>query len=102
MNRNTVDTQAVYAVSPDIISREIEGELIILPFQSGVGNIEDDMYTLNATGKTVWERLNGRDSLEEIIASVSREFDAPGQQIKNDIVSLIQTLLEKQMIIRTC
>ena len=102
MTRNTVDTQAVYAVSPDIISREIEGELIILPFQSGVGNIEDDMYTLNATGKDVWERLNGRDSLEDIIAAVSRDYDAPVQQIQDDIVSLIQALLEKQMIIRTC
>jgi len=102
MNQNPIDITDIYAISPDIIAREIEGELIILPFQSGVGNIEDDMYTLNSTGKAVWERLNGADTLDRIIDDISREYDAPVSQIKADVLELIHLLLEKQMITRIC
>lgn len=102
MNQCEIDVKSIYEISPDIISREIEGELIILPFHSGVGNIEDDMYTLNNTGKEVWKHLNGNHRLDDIINEISIEYNAPYHQIKDDITALIHTLLEKKMILRKC
>jgi hypothetical protein len=50
---------AVCAPSEDIVYREIEGEVILVPLVAGIGDAEDELYTLNATGRAVWERLDG-------------------------------------------
>ena len=100
MSQCDIDIKASYEISTDVIFREIEGEAIILPFHSGVGDIENDMFTLNNTGKEVWKRLNGKNNLDNIIDEISREYNAPYNQIKDDIVSLMCILLEKKMIIK--
>ena len=100
MTVDGIDIKAKYEISTDVIFREIEGEFIILPFHSGVGNIEDDMYSLNNTGKDVWKRLNGKKTLGDIIKEISLEYNAPYKQIKEDVVSLMLNLLEKKIIIK--
>ena len=49
-----VDLDAIYAPSEDIVAREIEGELIIVPLVSGIGDMEDELYTMNETGRAIW------------------------------------------------
>ena len=51
---------AVYAPSEDVVAREIEGELIIVPLVAGIGDMEDELYTLNETGRAIWDRLDGK------------------------------------------
>ena len=41
----------VYAVSEDVVAREIEGEIIIVPLVAGIADEEDELLTLNATGQ---------------------------------------------------
>jgi len=43
--------EAAYIPSEDVVAREIEGELIIVPLAAGIGDLEDELYTLNETGK---------------------------------------------------
>ena len=47
-----VKTDGVYAPSEDIVAREIEGEIIIVPLVAGIGDMEDELYTLNETGSS--------------------------------------------------
>ena len=53
----TIKRDAVYAVSDDVVAREIEGEIIIVPLVAGIGDLEDELFTLNETGKAIWDRL---------------------------------------------
>ena len=46
---STVSLDDVYTLSQDVVAREIEGELIIVPLISGIGDIDDALYTLNPT-----------------------------------------------------
>ncbi|TFG60115.1 MAG: PqqD family peptide modification chaperone, partial [Deltaproteobacteria bacterium] len=57
---------AAYIPSEDVVAREIEGELIIVPLAAGIGDLEDELYTLNETGKALWARLDGKSTLTEI------------------------------------
>jgi hypothetical protein len=63
---NKVDPNGTYVPSDDVVVREIEGELIIVPLVSGIGNIEDELFTLNETGRAIWERLDGKKSLKDL------------------------------------
>jgi hypothetical protein len=39
-----IDPLARYQPSDEIVAREIEGELIIVPLTAGIGNLEDELY----------------------------------------------------------
>ena len=52
-SKNPLDI--IYVPSEDVVAREIEGEMIIVPIASGIGDMEDELYTLNETGKAIWK-----------------------------------------------
>jgi len=92
-----IDT--VYVLSEDIVSREIEGELIIVPLVSGIGDMEDDLFTLNEIGKTIWNRLDGQKNLKDIVEELSAEFEALEGEIEKDVIGLVEELLKRRMVV---
>lgn len=94
-----VSLDAAYVPSEDIVAREIEGELIIVPLVAGIGNMEDELFTLNETGRAIWDKLDGERSLEEVVKELSIEFEAPEGEIEKDVMGLAQELLKKRIIV---
>ena len=90
---------AVYVLSEDIVSREIEDELIIVPLVSGIGDMEDDLFTLNEIGKTIWNRLDGQKNLKDIVEQLSEEFEAFEGEIEKDVIGLVEELLKRRMVV---
>jgi hypothetical protein len=39
-----VNLDAAYVPSEDVVAREIEGELIIVPLAAGIGDMEDELF----------------------------------------------------------
>jgi len=93
------EIDAVYVLSKDIVSREIEGELIIVPLVSGIGDMEDDLFTLNEIGKTIWNRLDGQKNLKNIVEELSAEFEALEGEIEKDVIGLVEELLKRKMVV---
>jgi Coenzyme PQQ synthesis protein D (PqqD) len=94
-----VNVDAVYAVSDEVVAREIEGEMIIVPLTSDVGDMEDELYTLNETGKKIWDRLDGKTSLKDLITQLSDEYDASFQEIKSDVLGLMKEFLNRNFFV---
>ena len=95
-----VTQDAVYAPSDNIVAREIEGELIIVPLIAGIGDTEDELFTLNETGKAIWNKLDGRHSIEQVVRQLHAEFEAPIEQIEQDVVGLVKELLKRKILER--
>lgn len=93
-----VDENAVYAPSADIVAREIEGELIIVPLTSGVGDLEGTLYTLNDVGRDIWSRFDGNRTLQGIIEALQNDYDASEAEIETDVVGLTSELLSRGII----
>ena len=94
-----VHGSAVYVPSEDVVAREIEGELIIVPLVSGIADMEDELFTLNETGKAIWRRLDGKRNLKNLVEELSAEFDASAAEIKRDVMGLVQELLKRKMLV---
>jgi len=90
---------SVYAPSEDVVAREIEGEIIIVPLVAGIGDMEDELFTLNETGKIIWGRLDGKKTLDAVVAELAHEFNAPKEEIVRDVVGFAQELLKRSMLI---
>jgi hypothetical protein len=91
--------ETIWAPSEDVVAREIEGELIIVPIASGIGNMEDELYTLNETGRAIWRRLDGVKSLRLIAADLSVEYGAPSADIERDVLGLVTELVRRKMVV---
>ncbi len=94
----TVEIEGVYVASGDIVAREIEGELIIVPLAAGIGDMEDELYSLNETGREVWSRLDGVRDVSQIAEDLAREFDAPVEEIEQDVRGLLAELLKRRIV----
>jgi hypothetical protein len=94
-----VGKQGVYKISEEVVAREIEGEIIIVPLIAGIGDLEDDLFTLNETGKAIWDKLNGRRSLDDIIHELSVEYQATEDEIKRDVLGLVGELVHRRILV---
>ncbi len=94
----TQSANPIYQPSEDIVAREIEGEIIIVPLTAGIGDLEDELFSLNETGREVWRRLDGQHTLSAIAAELAQAYDAPPAEIEQDVRGLAAELLKRRMI----
>jgi hypothetical protein len=85
---------SVLAPSDDVVSRVIDGELVIVPLDAGVGDA-DDLFTLNETGAAVWELLDGERPLAVVVDEVGRRFDVPRADVEADVLEFAADLLAR-------
>ena len=96
--KENIKTDSIYCVSKDIVSREIEDELIIIPISSGIGDAEDDMYSLNETGRSIWDLVDGKNSIGQITEQLRSMHDSSGNEIDDDVIGLISELLKRNIV----
>lgn len=92
-----VKGDVAYAPSDAVVAREIEGEIVIVPLTAGVGDLEDELYSLNETGKDVWRLLDGR-TLDEVVDALLAEYEAPREEIDRDVRGLLGELLSRGIV----
>lgn len=94
-----IELDRTYVPSKDVVAREIEGELIIVPITSGIGDMEDELFTLNEIGKRIWNKLDGKRNLADIVAELSSEFEALPDEIEEDVKGFMNELLKRRIVI---
>jgi len=86
-----------YVRNRDVVSRQIEGELVIVPIRRGVGDL-NSLYTLNPVGSVLWDFLTEGHTLPEMVQRVCDEFEVTGNQAMADIQEFLGSLLEENLI----
>lgn len=94
-----IHLETIYEVSDDVVAREIEDELIIVPLVAGIGDLEDELFTLNDSGKAIWKQLDGRNSLDAIVTNLVQEYAADRDEILQDVMGLMDELVRRKMVI---
>jgi hypothetical protein len=92
-----VSLEKIYVPSEDIVAREIEGNVIIVPLISGIGDTEDELYTLNETGHAVWKLLDGTKTLGAVAEDLSEEFE--GEEIAEDVLGFAGELVKRRILV---
>ena len=70
-----IDLKKIYVRSEDIVAREIEEELILVPLVEGVGDLEEELFILNATARSIWGKLDGSRSVQSTIDELLPVYD---------------------------
>jgi hypothetical protein len=88
----------ICARSEDVVTRIIEDELIIVPLVSGIGESDDDLYSMNETGRAIWSQLDGNKTLRQIADELIAEFDADAETVENDLIGLVEELVSRKLV----
>lgn len=97
--KNSVKPGSVYIPSENVVAREVQGEFVIIPISAGVSDAEDEIFSLNETGKAIWDKLDGKRTLKDVAASLLSEFQGQPAEIEKDVFGLAQELFKRKMLI---
>jgi hypothetical protein len=94
----TITLDSICAPSENVVAREIEGELILVPLASGIGDAEDELYTLNPTGHEIWKKLDGKRTLRDVALLLADEYEASPEDLERDVLGLVNELNKRRML----
>lgn len=78
--------------NPEIIARRLETEsVLVLP-------IKGKIKVLNDVGARVWDLVDGTHSIEDICASISREYGISPEVARFDIQKFLTQLADRGMV----
>lgn len=70
-----------------------------MPLAAGIGDLEDELYTLNNTGRSIWALLNGRNTIADVVAALEQEYDEQAEQVTADVIGLVEELLKRKILV---
>jgi len=75
----------------DIVTRDVAGETIIVPIRGRVGDL-DAIYTLNEPGGFIWQHLESRPTVRQLVDAVAAEYDVETGEAKKDVEDFLESL----------
>jgi len=91
--------ERIYAKSQDLVEREIEGEIIIVPLTSGIGDLEDELFSLNEIGRDVWARIDGKRCVSEIVKELEAIYEKGRKKLTTDVLGFLDELEKRKLIV---
>lgn len=90
-------TNLILRKSENTAFRKIGDEYILVPVAAAVADVES-IFNLNETGAAIWDKIDGKKSLKEIINEIEEEYEAEGQQLENDVFEFVNEMMEAKLI----
>jgi hypothetical protein len=87
----------VFIRNQDIVSRRIAGEMLLVPVKGKLADMEK-IFTLTSVAEYIWDRLDGRRSVDDIRKDVVAQFDVGQEQADADIQEFLAELIEAGLI----
>ena len=86
-------TEQVYQKNQNFVFRQIDDETLLIPIKDNVGDL-GVIYNLNAVAAFVWEKLDGKNTLQDIKHLMTDEFDVSDADAELDLIKFVTQLEE--------
>jgi Coenzyme PQQ synthesis protein D (PqqD) len=83
--------------SRTVVSRVVGGETLIVPVRGKVGDLAS-IYSFNGTGSLIWQLLESRRPLSDLIDAVEREYEVGREQAKTDVTTFVNEMLSAELL----
>jgi hypothetical protein len=84
---------SVPAKAVGIMERVIGDDIIVL---SQKGNL---LHTLSGTGRFIWERIDGKRTLDEVLSAMVDEYQVDEEVAASDLRTFLGSLLDGGLIV---
>ena len=93
-----VDLNLIFSRSPSIVTRKTGNEYVLVPIANNIADM-DSVYTLNDTGAFLWEQIDGKRNVKNLIDALISEYDVDNETATADVLSFIKEM-SKYLIIK--
>ncbi len=83
--------EARFERNPEFIFRRIVDELVLVPVRQDVADM-DCIYTMNPLGAFIWEKLDGRPTLQELEAAIGQAYEVDPRVAAADLFRFVEEL----------
>ena len=91
------DVAVCFRKKGEFVTRSIAGETLVVPVRGQVGDL-DAIYNLNEVGAFIWEQIDGRKNITQVVEAVRREFDVALDQAEKETSQFVAALEGAGMI----
>lgn len=88
-----MDLKTIYLKKTDFVVREIGNELILVPLVGNVAKM-NEMFTMNETGKFIWESINESSTIEDLQNAIIAEFSIDPETARKDIELFLNQVIK--------
>jgi hypothetical protein len=76
-----------------MVSRLIDDETILVPIKQKAGEMQC-IYTLNETGAYIWQMIDGKMTVGDIVGRMIEKYEVSEEQAFSDLKELIVDLIK--------
>jgi hypothetical protein len=87
----------MYRQRPDIVTREIIGETLLVPIRGEVANMQK-IFSLTEVGAFIWNALDGEQTEDMIVDALCEHFDTDAEVARTDCADFVAQLREAQLV----
>ena len=82
----------VFVRSERIVGRKLAQEYVLVPIV-GHGADVDSIFNLNAVGALIWEKLDGKNSGQDVVDAIVERFDVTAACAAADYAEFVEKLV---------
>ncbi len=83
--------EKVFKKNNDIVSREIDNEMILMPIYKTNKDI-NEMYTLNESAAEMWDLMDGKRTLSQITDRLCEKYDVSRETVDADLQEFVKDM----------
>ena len=81
------------SISENALSQEVNGEIVILHYES------ESYYTLDTVGTKFWQLFTDSDSAETVIQQLVKMYTVDEAALRRDVTKFVEELVEEGLLI---
>jgi methyltransferase-like protein len=92
-----MNLMSVYQKKEDIVTRSIADETLLVPIRSQMADMQR-IFALNPAAEFIWQQLDGKQKLENILEGITSNFNVEKVQAESDLQEFILQLIKEGII----
>ncbi len=76
-----------------VLAQQAHGETVLLRLSDGF------YYRVDEVGAFIWEQCDGTRTVDQVVAAVVAEFDAPAAVVATDVREFLSELVAEQLLV---
>jgi methyltransferase-like protein len=92
-----INLKSVPRRSESIVTRKTGNEYVLVPVTDNIADM-NSVYTLNDSAAFIWELIDGKKNVEELIEAVTGRYDIDRETAVGDVFSLMRKMSDYLVI----
>lgn len=92
-------SRLIYSHAPNIVTRKTGSKYVLIPVTNNIADM-NSVYTLNESGAFIWELIDGKRSIAEIVDALVTEYNIDRGVAESDLNSFLSDM-SKYLIINS-